>query len=137
VFCASVSQQTLTRKLDWTRSCQIVPEFKLVGPALVSYSYVKSRALRSCKRRMSASREQCEKVSRLINEQLCEEPYEVEGWSVGYYHAGLGQSERERVQRQWQSGDLVAVVATIAFGMGIDKSDIRCVHGSVSIFAEV
>ena len=52
---------------------------------------------------------------------------------MAYYHAGLGQSDRDCVQRQWQDGTIVAVVATIAFGMGIDKSDIRWVmHYSVA-----
>ena len=43
------------------------------------------------------------------------------------YHAGLDAETRERVQRAFQSGELEVVVATIAFGMGIDKADIRTV----------
>jgi len=43
------------------------------------------------------------------------------------YHAGLESSIRERVQTAFQSGKLDVVVATIAFGMGIDKADVRTV----------
>jgi ATP-dependent DNA helicase RecQ len=43
------------------------------------------------------------------------------------YHAGLDAETRERVQTTFQSGALDVVVATIAFGMGIDKADIRTV----------
>ncbi len=43
------------------------------------------------------------------------------------YHAGLDAAMRERVQTAFQSGELEVVVATIAFGMGIDKPNIRTV----------
>jgi ATP-dependent DNA helicase RecQ len=43
------------------------------------------------------------------------------------YHAGLDAETRERVQTAFQAGKLDVVVATIAFGMGIDKADIRTV----------
>lgn len=43
------------------------------------------------------------------------------------YHAGLDAATRERVQSAFQAGELECVVATIAFGMGIDKADIRTV----------
>ncbi len=43
------------------------------------------------------------------------------------YHAGLDAEIRERVQKAFQAGELEVVVATIAFGMGIDKADIRTV----------
>lgn len=41
------------------------------------------------------------------------------------YHAGMEHPEREAIQRRFMSGELNCIVATIAFGMGIDKSDIR------------
>ena len=49
------------------------------------------------------------------------------GGSAAAYHAGLEPSVRERVQRHFLTGKLEVVVATIAFGMGIDKADVRTV----------
>ena len=41
------------------------------------------------------------------------------------YHAGLTAAHRKRVQNAFMSGRLRIVVATVAFGMGLDKSDVR------------
>ncbi len=49
------------------------------------------------------------------------------GGSAAAYHAGLDPATRERVQRNFLAGKLEVVVATIAFGMGIDKADVRTV----------
>ena len=43
------------------------------------------------------------------------------------YHAGMTPQERERAQNRFGAGELAVIVATIAFGMGIDKADIRTV----------
>lgn len=43
------------------------------------------------------------------------------------YHAGLSMDERDRVQQNWTNGQTRFVAATNAFGMGIDKGDVRCV----------
>ncbi len=43
------------------------------------------------------------------------------------YHAGMTPQERERTQGQFSAGELAVIVATIAFGMGIDKANIRTV----------
>ncbi|NXS51136.1 RECQ4 helicase, partial [Balaeniceps rex] len=46
-------------------------------------------------------------------------------WIADAYHAGLSAAERRRVQNSFMSGRLRVVVATVAFGMGLDKSDVR------------
>lgn len=43
------------------------------------------------------------------------------------YHAGMNSEDRQRIQAQFMSGEIPVIVATIAFGMGIDKSNIRYV----------
>lgn len=49
------------------------------------------------------------------------------GIAVEAYHAGLGAVERARVQERFLEGGVRVVVATNAFGMGVDKADVRCV----------
>jgi ATP-dependent DNA helicase RecQ len=49
------------------------------------------------------------------------------GWHAGHYHAGMDPSERERTQQRFTAGELQIVVATNAFGMGIDRGDVRAV----------
>lgn len=50
------------------------------------------------------------------------------GVPAGAYHGGLGRRAREAVQAGFMDGTLRVVVATTAFGMGIDKPDVRFVH---------
>jgi ATP-dependent DNA helicase RecQ len=51
----------------------------------------------------------------------------ADGWRVGTYHAGLDGDVREATHRRFSAGDLEIVVATNAFGMGIDRADVRAV----------
>lgn len=63
------------------------------------------------------SKKDCEEMSERLNEHL----------KTTFYHAGLSKRERNRVQEMWNDGTIKIIVATIAFGMGIDKSDVRFV----------
>ena len=49
------------------------------------------------------------------------------GRPVNYYHAGLTTQERNERQEAWKTGKTRVIVATNAFGMGIDKADVRLV----------
>ncbi len=55
------------------------------------------------------------------------EALKAEGISAGFYHAGLGQQSRSERQEKWRSGETRVMVCTNAFGMGIDKADVRFV----------
>jgi ATP-dependent DNA helicase RecQ len=48
-------------------------------------------------------------------------------FSADYYHAGLNPAERAKKQDEWIAGKTRIIVCTNAFGMGIDKPDVRCV----------
>lgn len=49
------------------------------------------------------------------------------GIRADYYHAGLSAMQREKKQINWKNDTVPVIVATNAFGMGIDKPDVRCV----------
>ncbi len=51
----------------------------------------------------------------------------LQGINASFYHAGLSAEERTKRQDDWKSGRVPLIVATNAFGMGIDKPDVRYV----------
>ena len=55
------------------------------------------------------------------------ERLESEGVAADYYHAGLDDAAKDQRQQRWQRGETRVIVATNAFGMGIDKPDVRLV----------
>ena len=65
------------------------------------------------------SRKNCEDIATKLREQ-----YNI---MAHHYHAGMEAEEKKKVQRQWQAGTYNVIIATIAFGMGIDKPDVRFV----------
>jgi len=66
----------------------------------------------------------------LRHRRKCEEIAELlvaAGVSASFYHAGLGSADRTERQAAWKKGDIRVMVCTNAFGMGIDKPDVRFV----------
>ena len=53
--------------------------------------------------------------------------FKSQHYAVAAYHAGLITSDRRQIERDWISGKLQFVICTSAFGMGIDKPDVRWV----------
>jgi ATP-dependent DNA helicase RecQ len=52
---------------------------------------------------------------------------QANGLRAAFYHAGMEADERRRTQDEFASESIDVVAATVAFGMGIDRSDVRCV----------
>jgi len=64
------------------------------------------------------SRKDCEELSNSLIEQNI---------SCDYYHSGISKKKKEDLQNKWLNNDTYIIIATIAFGMGIDKPDVRFV----------
>ncbi|MBD3748295.1 MAG: DNA helicase RecQ [Sphingobacteriales bacterium] len=65
-----------------------------------------------------------------LSRKKCEETFEAlknEGINAMFYHAGMSSEARSSVQERFINDDLQVICATIAFGMGIDKSNVRWV----------
>ncbi|KAL2348794.1 hypothetical protein Fmac_002794 [Flemingia macrophylla] len=70
------------------------------------------------------SRKECEQVAKELRER---------GVSADYYHADMDVNAREKVHMWWSNNKLQVIVGTVAFGMGINKPDVRFViHHSLS-----
>lgn len=75
--------------------------------------HVKGSAIVYCK-----SRKQTQEIAALLK---------LKGFSADFYHAGLGTEERNEKQNKWIANQVSIMVCTNAFGMGIDKPDVRLV----------
>lgn len=64
------------------------------------------------------NRDKTREIAKLLTEH---------GISASFYHAGLDTRDKDKRQLQWTEGTLRVIVATNAFGMGIDKADVRIV----------
>lgn len=64
------------------------------------------------------SRVNCMKIAEVLNQK---------GYNVSAYHGGMSHFERTRIQESWTNNKYQFIVATNAFGMGIDKADVRFV----------
>ncbi|KAJ6028474.1 Bloom syndrome protein [Penicillium herquei] len=83
----------------------------------------------------SSYRNQCGIVyclSRKTCEDVAEKLRKVYSIKAAHYHAKMPTKDKAEVQKAWQMGKTHVIVATIAFGMGIDKPDVRFVfHHSI------
>ncbi|KAI0332077.1 ATP-dependent DNA helicase [Cubamyces sp. BRFM 1775] len=66
-----------------------------------------------------SSRDRCEEIAKSLREK--------HNLNARHYHAQMVDQDKTRVQYDWSSGHVQIIVATIAFGMGIDKADVRYV----------
>lgn len=80
-------------------------------------TFIQSHYQNECGIIYCTSKKECEMISDKLNKHL----------KTAFYHAGLTKKERMSIQSMWNDNRFKIIVATIAFGMGIDKKDVRFV----------
>ncbi|OOF50302.1 ATP-dependent DNA helicase RecQ [Rodentibacter genomosp. 1] len=129
----------LTATADYTTQQDILTHLKLQNP----YKYVGSFDRPNIRYTLEEKFKPMEQLARFVLAQkgksgivYCNSRNKVEriaeslrnkGISAAAYHAGMEAAQRERVQQDFQRDNVQVVVATIAFGMGINKSNVRFV----------
>ncbi|MCX2961350.1 DNA helicase RecQ [Rodentibacter caecimuris] len=129
----------LTATADYTTRQDILTHLKLHNP----YKYVGSFDRPNIRYTLEEKFKPTEQLTRFVLAQkgksgivYCNSRNKVEriaeslrnkGISAAAYHAGMETAQRERVQQDFQRDNVQVVVATIAFGMGINKSNVRFV----------
>ncbi|KAI9293127.1 ATP-dependent DNA helicase [Neoconidiobolus thromboides FSU 785] len=83
------------------------------------YNYIKTRHNNEPGIIYATTRKACEQTATALRIKF--------NLNVEYYHAGLNKGDKHRIQTEFINGKVKIIVATIAFGMGIDKPDVRFV----------
>jgi len=117
----------------------IVKQLKLDHPEVIVGSFDRPNLIYAVERRVDVVRQVVDVLDRHRNESsivYCIRRADVDdltdrlgaaGYNVAAYHAGLNAEERKRAQDAFIAEDVDTIVATVAFGMGIDKSNVRAV----------
>ena len=66
-----------------------------------------------------SSKKNCEKIAQKLKKE-----YHI---NCEYYHASMPENKKNLVQEKWKNDEIKIIVATVAFGMGINKADVRFV----------
>lgn len=129
----------LTATADTKTRKDIVTQLKMVNPVLVVASFDRP----NLSLHIAEGKDRLEQIVRFIKSRpddvgiiYCLSRKDTEGMTASlkkcgidsaYYHAGMDSRSRSKVQQDFLESTTKIIVATVAFGMGIDKSDIRWV----------
>ncbi|MDD4847276.1 MAG: RecQ family ATP-dependent DNA helicase [Bacteroidales bacterium] len=116
----------IQNKLDFKKECVFQKSFERKNLSYIAiYEENKSRKLLEILHKISGtaiiyvrSRKRTKSIAQFLR---------AEGISAEFYHAGLDVVERDKKQNLWMRNQVRVMVATNAFGMGIDKPDVRLV----------
>lgn len=120
-----------TRRFRLIAGDSFRPNLKLAAEQLANSDERRARTLELCAALpgpgivYARSRQDCEEIAAALRHA---------GLNAQYYHAGLPTGERSRIQADFLDNRIDLLVATVAFGMGVDKPDIRLIihHGMPS-----
>lgn len=133
IVAAFTATATDTVKADITAQLKMVEPFRVTtGYARdnLTFSVVKGANKKEFLKQYIRTRREESGIIYASTRKEVEETHrflERMGLSVGRYHAGLSDEERRSTQERFQYDDVKWIVATNAFGMGIDKSNVRYV----------
>ncbi len=126
---------------------EIVEKLRMREPAQIIQGFDRPNLRLTVERFTDARRKQAAVIESVLAQPGCglvytatrkdtekyAEQLSAKGRTASPYHAGMKAAERERVHAGFLAGEIEVVVATSAFGMGIDKPDVRfVVHADVS-----
>ncbi|KAI8366769.1 P-loop containing nucleoside triphosphate hydrolase protein [Radiomyces spectabilis] len=115
VGCKIFKQSFNRKNLIW----EVIPKPSKANICADIYSYIHQHHANQSGIIYCISRRLCEETADKLRTEF--------GLSAKHYHAAMSPADRLKVQQEWQSGHVQVIVATVAFGMGIDKPDVRFV----------